>query len=372
MRRFALGRRVCPLLILLVVLAPATLTLAQTQPLPTCTIEQVQAAFQGMVPYTPGSSLGWITAQENGLTVNGAPFYVTGVNYYPANAPWRRFLTQSSLSDIDRELRLIASTGFNTIRIYLWNEALFTCPGSGVVPVPSAFTRLDAVIQSAARYGLHVLVTLNDMPDLDNQPLYTSPESNESQTAFIVNRYRNEPAILGWDMRNAGDLDYGSETNFEGKFQRQVVLNWLAATRNLIRSLDSRHLITAGWAFDVEATAPYVDFISFAHWAESPAALQDRVRAIQRVTDKPIVLSAFGFASFERSEEEQARLLTAMVSAVEESDAAGWIVWTAFDFPTSATCVEPNCPSPDNREHHFGLWRTDYSPKPALSAIAAG
>lgn len=364
------------ILILVLAFAPAfwPVDAQQFQPLPTCTIEQVQAAFSGLQPYVPAGTVGWISAQGEGFidSSTGSPFYVQGVNYYPQNAPWRRFLTEADLGAVDRELAMIADAGLNTIRVYLWNDALFSCPGSGAVPVPAAFQRLDYTLQSAARHGLHVIMTLNDMPDLENYPLYTNPQHVQSQTAFIVSRYRDEPAIMAWDMRNAGDIDYGSENNWQGQFTREAVLGWLAQTNVLIRSLDTRHLLTAGWGLDSEATVPYVDFVSFGYFGTDMSVLGNRAAALNSVTEKPVVLAAFGYSTYEHSEEEQAQLIGNAIQVIDQFDAAGWLLWTAFDFPLDATCIRPACPSPDNREHHFGLWRWDLTPKPALNAVSVG
>jgi len=160
--------------------------------------------------------------------VDDQPLNVRGVNYYPARSPWRRFLTQSDLSEVERELLILKAAGFNTLRLFLWNAALFQCPPAGVTPKVDAFTRLDTIIQAAASQGFYLIMTLNDLPDLDVFPLYTNPTHVQEQTRFIVERYRDEPAILAWDLRNEGDIDYGSIASFgQGRFNRDVVLNWL-------------------------------------------------------------------------------------------------------------------------------------------------
>jgi hypothetical protein len=350
----------------------ATFTQAQAEPLASCSVQAVQAAFRDLPAYHPTSLPGWVTADDEFLSLNGAPFLVQGINYYPSRSPWRRFLTDTDMAVVDRELDMIALAGFNTLRLYLWNDALFQCPGSGAVPQPEAFAILDGVIQRAAVRGLRVILTLNDMPDLETYPLYSNPAHTVAQTDFIVARYREEPAVMAWDMRNAGDIDYGIENNFQGAFRRDVVLNWLAETSARIREIDGRHLLTAGWAFDSAVTEPYVDFVSFAHWSTDMNELRGRMTTLVNNTTKPVVLTSFGYSTFEHSDEEQASLISGAVDMVEQYDAAGWVLWTGFDFPLDATCVGEGCVSEDNREHHFGLWRTDYSAKPALGSIAAG
>ncbi len=359
-------------LVLCLLAAPATVTNAQTEPLTSCSVQQVQTAYSQLPAYQPTSLQGWVTAEAEFLSLNGAPFLVQGINYYPSRSPWRRFLTDTDMNVVDRELDLIALAGFNTLRLYLWNDALFQCPGSGAVPQSEAFGILDGLVQRAAVRGLRVIMTLNDMPDLENYPLYSNPAHTVAQTDFIVNRYKNEPAVMAWDMRNAGDLDYGIDNNFEGPFAREQVLNWLGETSALIREIDGRHLLTAGWAFDSAVTVPYVDFVSFAHWSDDMNELRGRAISLVNGTTKPVVLTSFGYSTFEQSDDAQAELISGAVDIVEQYDAAGWVLWTGFDFPLDATCVGEGCVSEDNREHHFGLWRTDYTAKPALGIIAAG
>lgn len=334
-------------------------------PLDTCADSTIP-----LPPYPPTGTGAFVRIQGSQFAVGDAPYLVRGVNYYPVHFPWRRFLTQTDLTTVDQEFGLLQSAGLNTLRIFLWNDALFQCPGSGAVPVVDAFARLDGVLQRAAAHGFHLIVTLNDLADLTDHPLYTDPSYVEAQTRFIIERYRDEPAILAWDLRNEGDIDYGSNyvLGIGGQFSKEMVIGWLARTAALVRSLDSHHLITAGWLHDSESTVPYVDFVSFHHWTDSASA-RERITALQAVTDKPILVEEFGYSTQIFDLDTQSRTIGAVIDAVESAQAAGWLIWTAFDFPTDATCIPPACPSPDNAEHHFGLWYVDYTPKPAAAVI---
>lgn len=360
-------------LFIVLVFLPACAPLSEQSAPPrlmTCTDTEIASALSAVPPYQPTGTGEFVGVQGGHLSIDGEPYVVRGINYYPSRYPWRRFLTQTDMETIDREFSLLQAARLNALRVFLWNDALFTCPGSGAVPVADVFARLDGIIQRAAAHGFRVIVTLNDMPDLTDYPLYDNPPHVEAQTRFIVERYRDEPAILAWDLRNEGDIDYGSHSAFPAQFAREVVLDWLATTAALVRSLDPRHLLTAGWLYDNAATVPYVDFVSFHHWVGAVEAL-DRILLLQDATDKPILLQEFGYSTQRSDLETQARTIADVIDAVEATGAAGWLIWTAFDFPTDATCVPPNCPSPDNAEHHFGLWYADYTPKPAVAALGS-
>lgn len=342
---------------------------ALTPPAPsTCPVQQVGAAHARLPIYTPTSRSGYARLENGQLVIGSEPFRVRGVNYYPSRGPWRRFLTETDLATVAQELDLIREAGLNTIRVFVWYEALFDCPGNGAVPRAEGFARLDGVIRLAAARGLKVLLTLNDLPDLLVRPLYTFPEVPDAQTEFIVRRYRDEPAILAWDLRNEGDIDW-----IRGYASSRAVLGWLRALSARVRALDPNHLITAGWNEHSQLTADAVDFLSFHHW-RSVENLRERIAVLRTQSDKPILLQEIGYSTYaqtDSAEASQAERLGAALAAAEDTGLLGWMAWTAFDFPTSATCIPPACPSRDSAEHHFGLWRKDYSPKPAVETIRA-
>ena len=266
------------------------------------------------------------------------------------------------------EFTLMHDAGFNTLRIFLWHEALFQCEGDGAIPQPQAFQLLDTLIHESASYGFKLIVTLNDLPDLTNYPLYDNPAHTQAQTAYIVSRYQDEPAILAWDVRNEGDIDYGSQGMLNPPFSRDTVLSWLNETSQAVRAIDSNHLITAGWLHDAQSTAPDVDFISFHHWWNGDD-LSARIRAIHEQTDKPILLEEVGYSTKTMTDDEQANEFAEVLQTAHDENLLGWLIWTAFDFPRTATCLPEPCESVDNLEHYFGIWRTDYTPKPSLSVI---
>jgi tetratricopeptide (TPR) repeat protein len=309
----------------------------------------------------------FIKAEADQLRLNGEPFKVKGVNYYPRQAPWQRFLQEADPIQMTEELDVIKEAGLNTIRVFLWYEPLFTCQPEDAIPNEDAFVLLDTLFELANARDLKVIMTLNDLPDLVFRPLYTDWAHYDAQTIYVVRRYRNEPNLLAWDLRNEGDLDYGAQPGREADFSRTEVLDWLAHLSELVREHDPYHLLTAGWWGDPTATEPYVDILSFHHWT-SAAALQKRIADYQPRTDKPLMLQEVGYHSWAESPDEprgeakQAETLAEVIDVVEKENLSGWVIWTAFDFV-------PASGQPLNNEHFFGLWRTDLSPKPVVDTL---
>jgi hypothetical protein len=359
----------CPLVL------GVALLLVQTEPTPEvppplvmCATEQIGAALAETGNYTPTNTNGFIQIDGQTLILNGAPFIVRGVNYYPSRYPWRRFLTETPIIVFRHDLRMLREAGFNTLRLFLWNEALFQCPGSGAVPNRDNMHRLDSMIRVAGEENFGLIITLNDLPDLTDYPLYSNPVHIELQTRYLVERYRDEAAILAWDLRNEGDIDYGTHYAIPARATKDQILGWLETTAEMVRTIDPNHLITAGWLFNAEATAPYVDFVSFHHWT-SADELRSRIDTMRAATSKPLLLEEFGYSTQRVSLDEQAASIVDVATTAETTGLLGWMVWTAFDFPVDRSCYPSPCLSPNNGEHYFGLWTVDDAPKPALDAI---
>ncbi|MBZ0281234.1 MAG: cellulase family glycosylhydrolase [Anaerolineae bacterium] len=293
------------------------------------------------------------------LAVENQPLPIYGLDYYPRDTPYRRFLTETDPSFISDELDLIREAGFNTLRLKLQHSLLFTCS----TPQVENLLRLDGIIQAAAERGFRVILVLNDLAD--RQSLYSQQPIMLEQMAFLAGRYRDEPALLAWDLREGGDVDY-----LENGFDRRDVLKWLVETAIVMRRIDPNHLITASWTREPQATIPAVDFVSFTHFGTIDD-LRQKIALVVNETDKPILLSAFGFSTFGTSETNQRDYLQAALDAVQANRLAGWVVWTAFDFPLTVTCYAPDCINTDSVDHHYGLWHTDYRPKLAVDVVRA-
>jgi hypothetical protein len=313
---------------------------------------------------TPYSALpgDFVTVNERSFALMGQLFYPRGFNYYPRHAPWEAFLTSANMTEVAQELDLIANAGFNTLRIALWYTPLFTCEPEDAVPNATGFAKLDALIELARERNLKLIVTLNDLPDFYYRPLYTDYARYDAQTAFIVSRYRDEPAILAWDLRNEPDLDYGADGR-PAAASSEAVTKWLKHVAEIVRQNDHRHLVTIGWWGDVTTANESVDFLSFHHWTDATQLVQ-RIKTLQTASSKPIVLEEVGYPAWgQAGEAQQARSLQEVLSAAEGGGIAGWLIWTAFDFvpPSGQASI---------LEYSFGLWRTDLTPKPALDVLS--
>lgn len=290
-----------------------------------------------------------------GFLVNNVPLEIEGVNYYPSQSPFERFLVETELAAVEDELLLVAEAGLNTVRLFLHPDVLFVCD---TTPITERFLMLDAIFGVAAENDLRVIMVLN--AGITPDRLFAASDVDDAQMAFIVGRYAEEPTILAWDLYENANLGAG----------RNVALAWLAETALAVRALDDRHPITVSWGALAEATAPLVDFVSFQH-AGTESDLRQHIANLQAITERPLFLSEVGYSTFEFGEIEQRDRLFRVFDIADNTGLVGWTVSWAFDFPRTVTCTPPDCPGEAQALNQYGLWNTGYFPKLALDAIYA-
>ena len=308
----------------------------------------------------------FVMVEQGRLRLEGEPFTIRGVNYYPRQAPWERFWSEADPAAMAEEFDAIRAAGINTLRVFLWYRPLFTCQPEDAIPNEAVFELVDSLLRLARGRDLKLIISLNDLPDLIYRPLYTDWDHYDARTTYIVRRYRNESALLAWDVRNGPDLDLSDTPD---RFTHEDIMAWLAHITDLVREHDPHHLITTGWLDDPLPAAPYVDILAFQHWAGSDALAQ-RLVALKAESSRPLLLIAAGEHSWPHApdspqdEASQAAYLKE-ITAIAEANDAGWVIWTAFDFV-------PAPGRPDDPNFHFGLWRTDLTPKPVLDVLPLG
>ena len=167
------------------------------------------------------------------------------------------------------DIRFIASTGANTIRVP-FHYKLFTDEDyMGLKSDQDGFKRLDDVIGWCREFGLYVILDMHDAPggqtgdNIDDS--YGYPwlfESEESQKLFcriwrdIAEYYRNEPVVLGYDLINEPIAPY-----FENVDELNALLEPLhKRVTAVIREVDPNHIIMLGAPQWNGNFAPFTDW----------------------------------------------------------------------------------------------------------------
>lgn len=288
----------------------------------------------------------------------GQRFWLLGVNYYPQASPWSLFWQQSDPSILQADLAKIHALGFNTVRIFV-PYVLFSGPDAAVY-----HQKLKHFLDWAAAEQLYCIVTLFDF--------YTDYDRIEvAQQALrqLVKGLETHPAVLAWDLKNEGDLDYGKHP--------ERVIRWIKAMAQTLREIPVQQLITAGWSRPETAPdiAPYLDYVTF-HYYGPEAQLPALVAYLQGQSVKPLVLGEFGYHTWRQSPHDphlaaqQFNYYQCVMFSVLKQDLAGALAWTLYDFKPQLR--EPWVLSTQSEQHYLGLLDQDQKPKAGLKALQQG
>jgi endo-1,4-beta-mannosidase len=343
-----------------------------------------------------------------------------GVNYWPGSSAmrwWRRF----DAGEVDRDFARIREAGGDLVRFFLlWEDFQ---PGPTAVSDQS-LRLLATVADTARRHDLRIIPTLftghmsgaNFIPEwalgasatnnrfrvIANDRVvdralrnwYVDPLVSEAQALLARECARalaGHAALWGWDLGNENSNCCAPPTSEDGR-------RWLDRIASAIRSVDSACGITLGLHMeDLEddrrigpAEAAEVcnvlcmhGYPIYASWSRSPtdpelvAFLSDIVRWLGQ--GKDVLFAEFGAATrdgdpdAERgpspllTEEEAGRYSARAFARLHAAGAVGGLVWCYADYDRAIWSEPPLDRAP--HERHFGLWRADGTPKPAVAAV---
>lgn len=163
---------------------------------------------------TEEAHLGLSVSADGTLIRNGRPYRGIGVNYFDAFA---RTLTQPDDTSYEQGFKTLADhkipfarvmgCGFWPLdnQLYQRNKALY-------------FERFDGVVRAAEKYGIGLIPSLfwnmATVPDLVGEPCDQWGNRDSKTHAFmrayvkdVVTRYRDSPAIWGWEFGNEYNLE---------------------------------------------------------------------------------------------------------------------------------------------------------------------
>jgi hypothetical protein len=328
--------------------------------------------------------LGFVEVRGEQLTVDGQPFKLKGVNYYPYAYNWDQMwgcrAADETCDDpwrpdvIAEDFARARSLGINTVRIILqWSK--FSQPQlSGLAaaePAPEMLKRLDQVIELAHRHDMRVMLSLFDWVHLEDISLDLAVHHVKT----LARRYRDDPRLAIWDVQNETDHRFwrvgcsGSRAECIDHAFRQLLHERLRAIIAALKAIDPNHPVTVGlygtfvatggdrgaraagtldrFTIDSVNLLDAVDVVCL-HWYNEAGEHTERVLAealvtLQGVTDKPIVLQEIGRpheglddegrpVAGELDPSSNERFYRSWIRAVEQADIAGAMPWVLLDF----------------------------------------
>ncbi|TFK71633.1 glycoside hydrolase [Pluteus cervinus] len=228
---------------------------------------------------TGGSNSTFVTTHDGKFFVGSQPFFFSGTNAY-----WLQSLGDA---DIDLTFSTMSQNGIKVVRTWAFNDVTqapqglqyFQILANGTQTIndgASGLQRLDSVVNTAKKYGIRLILTLtnnwtskpnpnippltlsNDFGGMDLYVDAFSPGGTHDEfytngkiiSAFknyiqhVVSRYCTDPTVMAWEIAN--DPRCGSSTQPSSSCNTHTITSWVNEISGYIKSIDSKHLITAG------------------------------------------------------------------------------------------------------------------------------
>ncbi|KAG9046154.1 hypothetical protein FS837_004949 [Tulasnella sp. UAMH 9824] len=304
--------------------------------------------------------------------LNGSTYTVVGSNaYWLAQFP-------ATQADLDQAFADIAATGATTVRTWGFNEV--TSPSgtyyqiwNGATPTinygADGLAKFDKVVASAKAHGLKLIVALtNNWGDYGGSDVYVKQilgssnhdlfytdasviQAFKNYIAVWVNRYKNDPTILAWELGNEPRCR-GSTGITSGSCTTATLTAWIKNISAYIKSLDSCHLVSIGdegFGLNGDGSYPYtyaegLDFptnlavstIDFgtAHlypyaWGQTADPIGwgnawiVNHYTVQQQLNKPVILEEYG------TDSNRNATIASWLNTVVSSGLAGDLIWQA-------------------------------------------
>jgi len=242
------------------------------------------------------------------------------------------------------DIRFIADSGFNTVRVPL-HYKLFIGPDGRPDPNAAGFKLLDNVVTWSQAAGLRVIIDMHAAPggqtgvnhdDGSGYPLlFYVPTQQRLATDLwraIAERYKDASAVLGYDLLNEPISPYHDEQYLNRRLE-PVYRDFVGA----IRSVDTAHVIfmaASQWSTNFEVFGPpfaaNVAYTYHKFWARPDRdSIQDYVNFSNRY-NVPVFLGEAG--ELDDNWNDAFRRL-------HEAFGIGWCFWTYKNLDSLSTVV---------------------------------
>ena len=278
-----------------------------------------------------------VEAQGKFIFVGDEKLYVRGVTYGTFRPDWDGN-EYPAPHTVTADFAQMADNGINAVRTY-------TMPPRWL-------------LDSAALYGLHVMVSLA----AERYVGYLADDKRASTDVArgmraAVRHAAGHPAIL---MYAIGNEIPASTVRWLG---RTRVERYLRRIYDLIKAEDPEGLVTyVNYPTTEYLQLPFLDLVCFNVYLESPQTFEAYLSRLQNIAgDRPLMMTEMGLDSIRNGERTQANVLDWQLRAAFGAGCAGAFVYSWTD--------EWHRGGEDVHDWAFGLVRRDRSPKPALARV---
>lgn len=314
----------------------------------------------------------FVEASGNDLVLNGETVYLKGSNYYPKDHYWQRMWPDWDPPQIQAELDLLQGMGGNTLRILVpfdhgWTDADGYVNGTYL-------NRLDQLVGWCNARGMRPIITLFDWRT-EWPAAGTFEDTREIRyLTTIVNRFRDDPRVLLWDVKNEPDNPlYGGWDDVPSNHPK---IDWLERRANQVRDLDPHHPIGVGmtsytnnyYGLNGKSVHSFVDVILFHNYnaPDTQRQINDQKNWNNQSGARPILMEEGGWptnSSYnpDYTEAKQLEYYQTVMPVIAASGISGFVQWALVDATNTGSA-----------DDSYGLLRSDYSRKPAADVFQNG
>lgn len=242
----------------------------------------------------------------------------------------------------EADIRFMAAAGFNTVRVPLHHDLFM----DGEAMTGPGWTLLDDVVRWSRAAGLYVLIDLHAAPggqtgiNHDDGPglplMFYVPEHRRRTVALwrsIAMRYRDEPAVLGYDLLNEPIAPYHDRKYLNPRlepFYRELVAT--------IRAVDPHHMIVlagAQWSGTFAMLgAPFAPNLAYTYHKFWSSTRRDSIQEYLNFSNRhrvPVFVGETG--------ETDDMAWNAAFRLLNERHGFGWAFWTYKNMDTRSTVI---------------------------------
>ncbi len=321
----------------------------------------------------PGSAGSFVTIENDQFVHNGEVIRIKGSNYYPRDHMWADIWNSWDWNRMVADADMMRDLGLNCVRILVpYSHGGWNGPN---VPA-DRLQKLEDLVNMFGARGIRSCVTLFDWETSFAAAGSPGEAAHLLYLNTIVGRLKNNVNVLMWDVKNEPDHPSnlgGGLDNWNNSINKSRIIDWLRRMCNAVRAIDPNHPVSVGlrWWENNKDIIDFVDVAIFhSYWPNVHQQIVE-TQSYMGANIKPILCEEFGWPTnptpcdrdgvliYDYTEDRQLYLYTLHLTEFEEHNIAGCIQWMTFDARNYTTNAK------ESFEKFFGLWRYDYTLKPA-------
>jgi len=280
-------------------------------------------------------------------------------NFYSAFR--KNFVTES-------DIKALSSWGFNLVRLP-FHYKILTPPDSPGVYLESGFAIFDSLISWCKKYNIYIILDMHCAPggesdqtisDYDSSvPSLWQDTAKQTRTVdiwkTIAERYKDEPAIAGYDLLNEPRWDFPNGN--------QPLYDLYVRITNAIRSVDTTHILFIEgnqYATDFSGLTPPWDskmvYSFHKYWNSNTASSIQGYLNLRSTYNVPLWLGESG--------ENSNTWYTECITLMQQYDIS-WSWWTLKKFDTINGPL--NVPTTSEYQQLISYWEGSNQNKPTVT-----